>query len=79
MRSMRKYTVFLLTLACLSTCDSHESASPIPRTPCEVLLDKLEECIGGRPALRGVGCSEEKANALLDLTCDEILSELMGG
>ena len=78
MRSMRKYTVLLLTLVCLCTCDADRSIPTPPRTPCEALLDKLEACIGGRPVLRGVGCSAERANALLELTCGEILSELMG-
>jgi hypothetical protein len=77
MHALRKCYLFLL-IACMATCDHADDQSYNPyRSPCEALLDKLEDCIGGRPSLRGA-CTDRKAERLLEMSCAEIISNLRG-
>ena len=65
----------LLLIICVTTCEPQDTQ--IDKSPCEILLDTLEACIGGRPSLMGT-CTDEEANRLLKLSCADIISNLRG-
>ena len=79
MRSMRKYLLYLPILILLCTCDSGETPTSAPKSMCDRLRDRVEECIGGKPIFINSACTKEEAESLLDLSCPDLLNYLLGG
>ena len=78
MRSMRKYLLYLSILILLCTCEGGENLTPPPKSMCDRLRDKVEECIGGKPIFINSACIKEEVGALLDLSCPDLLNYLLG-
>lgn len=74
MHALRKCYLFLL-IVCMTTCDNQDV--PQEENPCGALIKRLEECIGARPFIRGV-CTAEKVKMMLELSCAELINDLMG-
>lgn len=74
MKFLYATTMFVL-VTILTTCESPSQVTPPPKLPCDEVLDKLEECIGARPALYG-GCTLSSAEHLLEMSCSELIDTL---
>ena len=79
MRSMRKYLLYLSILILLCTCEEIEDRAHPPKSMCDKLKDRVEECIGGKPVFIRSTCIEEEIEPLLDLSCPDLLNYLLGG
>ena len=66
----------VLLFLCLffSSCNGEISESLDTRTPCEKAVDHIEICVGYRPFL--VNCTAQRANKILNKSCEEIIKEL---
>lgn len=76
MHVLRKCYLLLLIM-CMVTCDHRDTDLEAEPEPCEALLARIEDCIGGRPALSGL-CVDEQAERLLTMSCAEIVIYLRG-
>ena len=74
MHALRKCYLFLL-IACMTACDNQNVQQE--QSPCDALINKLEECIGARPFIRGE-CTAENVKRLLELSCAELIDNIMG-
>lgn len=71
---MLKYVITLIALSLVACEDRTRYVLGEEKAPCELVLDKLEACLGVRPVLLG-SCRGEHTR-LLGLSCDDLISEL---
>lgn len=70
---LRKHCLLLLMLC---ACDDGAPKAPdMGLSPCEALLDRIEQCLGARPALVG-DCPVSSVQQALNMTCGELLIEI---
>jgi predicted secreted protein len=73
---MKLYYAIIMTIliTIFTTCESPGENKP-PKLPCDEVLDRVAECIGARPAIRGM-CTLSTARYLLSLSCNELIDAL---
>ena len=74
---MKLNKLYFLIFLLLSSCDDTHQAQEKPKTLCELVEDKINECIGGKiPPLNS--CGQEVSQRILDSDCETALRIVRG-